>query len=175
HTGKAHTAIRKLSKLTSAFDQRLNLLVTLVLGNFFFYDLFCMIAVEKWKTRNRNGLLLWIDAVARVEALNALATYAFNHPENHYPQPVAGSAPAASGSAHAVSSSALTAADPSTSATGSSPATSGSSPDAAPLLIEATGLGHPLIPASRRIANDLTIGREERLILVTGSNMSGKT
>src|SRR6185312_16416584 len=161
HTGKAHTAIRKLSKLTSAFDQRLNLLVTLVLGNFFFYDLFCMIAVEKWKTRNRNGLLLWIDAVARVEALNALATYAFNHPENHYPQPV--------------SSSALTAADPSTSATGSSPATSGSSPDAAPLLIEATGLGHPLIPASRRIANDLTIGREERLILVTGSNMSGKT
>ena len=168
HTGKAHTAIRKLSKLTSAFDQRLNLLVTLVLGNFFFYDLFCMIAVEKWKTRNRNGLLLWIDAVARVEALNALATYAFNHPENHYPQPVAGSAPAASGSAPA-------AADPSTAATGSAPATSGSSPEAAPLLVEATGLGHPLIPASRRIANDLTIGREEKLILVTGSNMSGKT
>lgn len=142
HTGKAHTAIRKLSKLTSAFDQRLNLLVTLVLGNFFFYDLFCMIAVEKWKTRNRNGLLLWIDAVARVEALNALATYAFNHPENHYPQPVTETGP---------------------------------SPDPAPLLIEAIGLGHPLIPASRRIANDLTIGREERLILVTGSNMSGKT
>jgi len=149
HTGKAHTAIRKLSKLTSAFDQRLNLLVTLVLGNFFFYDLFCMIAVEKWKTRNRNGLLLWIDAVARVEALNALATYAFNHPENHYPQPIVEAGP--------------------------SPAAAGSSAAAAPLLIEATGLGHPLIPASRRIANDLTIGLEETLILVTGSNMSGKT
>jgi DNA mismatch repair ATPase MutS len=36
-------------------------------------------------------------------------------------------------------------------------------------------MGHPLIPASRRIANDLTVGRNESLILVTGSNMSGKT
>ncbi len=43
------------------------------------------------------------------------------------------------------------------------------------LLIEAVRLAHPLIPAARRVANDLTIGRDERLILVTGSNMSGKT
>ena len=135
HTSKAHTAIRKLSKLSSAFDQRLNLLVTTVLGTFFFYDLFCMIAVEKWKTRNHAGLLVWIDAVARVEALNALATYAFNNSGNNYPQPV--------------------------------------SEDT--LFIEAIGLAHPLIPASRRVANDLTIGRAESLILVTGSNMSGKT
>src|SRR5581483_2709 len=88
HTGKAHTAIRRLSRLSSAFDQRLNLLVTLILGNFFFYDLFCMIAAEKWKQRNRTGLLLWIEAVSRIEALNTLATYAFNHPENHYPTPL---------------------------------------------------------------------------------------
>lgn len=177
HTGKAHTAIRKLSKLSSAFDQRLNLLVTLVLGNFFFYDLFCMIAVEKWKTRNRSGLLLWIDAVARVEALNALATYAFNHSENHYPQPIAeaGLSSAASGPSPAVASSFTAVAGPSTAAYGPTAVASGSFPLAAPLLIEATGLGHPLIPASRRIANDLTIGRKETLILVTGSNMSGKT
>jgi hypothetical protein len=43
------------------------------------------------------------------------------------------------------------------------------------LFIEATRLAHPLIPAERRIANDCTLGRGERLILVTGSNMSGKT
>ena len=155
HTGKAHTAIRKLSKLSSAFDQRLNLLVTLVLGNFFFYDLFCMIAVEKWKTRNRGGLLLWIDAVARVEALNALATYAFNHPENNYPEPVAETAPAPT--------------------TETARTTAETAPPITSLLIETTGLGHPLIPASRRITNDLTVGRAESLILVTGSNMSGKT
>jgi hypothetical protein len=172
HTGKAHTAIRKLSKLSSAFDQRLNLLVTLVLGNFFFYDIFCMIAVEKWKTRNRAGLLGWIDAVARVEALNALATYAFNHPKDHYPTPVAAGAPG--------SGSPLTYAAPEPArplAEGARPLAEDARPpaQASPLFIEATGLGHPLIPASRRIANDLTIGREESLILVTGSNMSGKT
>jgi len=43
------------------------------------------------------------------------------------------------------------------------------------LFLETTRLAHPLIPAGRRIANDFTIGREDRLILVTGSNMSGKT
>ena len=43
------------------------------------------------------------------------------------------------------------------------------------LFLEAKGLAHPLIPARRRVANDFTIGRGERLILVTGSNMSGKT
>lgn len=140
HTGKAHTAIRKLSKLSSAFDQRLNLLVTTVLSTFFFYDLFCTIAVEKWKMRYRDGLLFWIDAVAQVEVLNALAAYAFNSPKNNYPEPIAESTDSKT---H--------------------------------LLIESTGLGHPLIPASRRIDNDLMIGREESLILVTGSNMSGKT
>jgi len=43
------------------------------------------------------------------------------------------------------------------------------------LFIQATALAHPLIPAGRRIANDCVLGRDERLVLVTGSNMSGKT
>ncbi|HWB93857.1 MAG TPA: hypothetical protein VG605_18490 [Puia sp.] len=157
HTGKAHTAIRRLSRLSSAFDQRLNLLVTLVLGNFFFYDLFCIVAAEKWKQRNRTGLLVWIDSVSRIEALNTLATYAFNHQENNYPLPLHPAiAPPTPGPN-----------DLSSPAVGSNPAGG--------LFIEATGLGHPLIPAGRRIANDLTIGVAESLILVTGSNMSGKT
>jgi hypothetical protein len=158
HTGRAHTAIRKLSRLSSAFDQRLNLLVTTILGTFFFYDLFCMMAVERWKTRNRAGLLVWIDAVARVEALNALATYAFNHPENNYPQPV---------------DETLLPGEPGTPAAAG--AETGFPPPAADLFIEAAGLAHPLIPAARRVANDLMIGRAEKLIVVTGSNMSGKT
>jgi len=43
------------------------------------------------------------------------------------------------------------------------------------LFIDAVQLAHPLIPAARRVANDFRIGLEESLILVTGSNMSGKT
>jgi hypothetical protein len=43
------------------------------------------------------------------------------------------------------------------------------------LFVSAARLAHPLIPAAERVANDCTIGKDQRLILVTGSNMSGKT
>jgi hypothetical protein len=39
----------------------------------------------------------------------------------------------------------------------------------------AAGLGHPLIPDDRRIGNDVEIGPPGTLVLVTGSNMSGKS
>jgi ABC-type multidrug transport system fused ATPase/permease subunit len=41
--------------------------------------------------------------------------------------------------------------------------------------IEADGIGHPLLPDDRRVANDLTIGPPGTLVLITGSNMSGKS
>jgi hypothetical protein len=40
---------------------------------------------------------------------------------------------------------------------------------------EAEGLGHPLIPAGRRVSNELTLDDDHRLLLVSGSNMSGKS
>jgi len=42
-------------------------------------------------------------------------------------------------------------------------------------VFDSQGLGHPLIPAARRVVNDLRLGGERRLILVSGSNMSGKS
>jgi hypothetical protein len=160
HTGNAHTAIRRLSRLTNAFDQRLNLLVNLLLSNFFFYDLHCMIGLERWKAANRAEFLDWLDAVATVERLNSLATFAFNNPDNNYPEPIAAASAAPRGNgAHVTDAS-------------SGPLQGTAAPG---LFIEAIRLAHPLIPAARRVANDLSIGHEERLILVTGSNMSGKT
>ncbi|MCM2316735.1 MAG: DNA mismatch repair protein MutS [Thermoanaerobaculia bacterium] len=44
-----------------------------------------------------------------------------------------------------------------------------------PPRVEATALGHPLIPADRRIDNDVAIGSPTRLLIVSGSNMSGKS
>jgi hypothetical protein len=131
----AHTAIRQLSRLASFFEQQHNLLVNAFLNSLIFYDLQCLIALERWKARYKAELPGWIEAVGSIECLNSLATFAFNNPEYVYPVPVAGNA----------------------------------------LFLEASGLAHPLIPALRRVANDFTIGRGERLILVTGSNMSGKT
>jgi energy-coupling factor transporter ATP-binding protein EcfA2 len=45
----------------------------------------------------------------------------------------------------------------------------------APAALEATSLGHPLIASSRRVTNDVTVGPEGTFLLVTGSNMSGKS
>jgi DNA mismatch repair ATPase MutS len=45
----------------------------------------------------------------------------------------------------------------------------------APLLYEAEQIGHPLIPASRRVANDVMLNDNRRLLLISGSNMSGKS
>ena len=41
--------------------------------------------------------------------------------------------------------------------------------------IEATALGHPLIDPDRCVRNDLSLGTDVRLLIVSGSNMSGKS
>lgn len=131
---EAHHAIKKLSKLSGLFDQRINLLVLLFLNGYFLYDLQCMWALENWKATNKDRFDKWINCTGAIEMLNALATFAFNKPT--YQWPVVN--------------------------------TNGVS-------IAGKGLAHPLIPSAECVANDFTMGIEERLALVTGSNMSGKT
>jgi DNA mismatch repair ATPase MutS len=41
--------------------------------------------------------------------------------------------------------------------------------------IEAVAAAHPLIPDVRRVSNDVTVGPPGTLLLITGSNMSGKS
>jgi hypothetical protein len=40
---------------------------------------------------------------------------------------------------------------------------------------DAQALGHPLLPKARCVGNDVTLGGELRLLVVSGSNMSGKS
>ena len=42
-------------------------------------------------------------------------------------------------------------------------------------LVDAIGLGHPLIPVERCVRNDVRFGRQPQLVMVSGSNMSGKS
>lgn len=44
-----------------------------------------------------------------------------------------------------------------------------------PNAIEVEELGHPLIALDKSVANDLTLTARERLVLLTGSNMAGKS
>ena len=43
------------------------------------------------------------------------------------------------------------------------------------MCFEAQGLGHPLIPAERKVANDFALPRLGEMVIITGSNMSGKS
>jgi hypothetical protein len=49
--------------------------------------------------------------------------------------------------------------------------------EAGPVRLAATGIGHPLIPAAKCVRNDVAIGGEggPRVLLISGSNMSGKS
>lgn len=44
-----------------------------------------------------------------------------------------------------------------------------------PPHFEATGIGHPLLPDARCVRNDLALTSNHRILLVSGSNMSGKS
>ena len=44
-----------------------------------------------------------------------------------------------------------------------------------PARIEASALGHPLLPGETRVSNDVSVGLPGSFLLVTGSNMSGKS
>ncbi len=75
-----------------------------------------------------------ISAIGEFEALCALATYAFEHPEDVLPEIV----------------------------------------EPGPHL-DCAGLGHPLLPEGQCVRNDVRFEPPQRLLLISGSNMSGKT
>jgi DNA mismatch repair ATPase MutS len=130
----AHHEIFRLSKLMNLLDQRLNLLVNFILNSFFLYDLQCIIALEKWKTKNSTDFISWIQTVGKIEALNSLSAFAFNNPDYCYAEIIK---------------------------------------DKPQIL--ATQMAHPLISRNEQVANDIAAGINEKLLLITGSNMSGKS
>ena len=46
----------------------------------------CAFAIEKWRTENGRHVGRWIAVVGEFEALNALAGYAYEHPEDPFPE-----------------------------------------------------------------------------------------
>jgi len=91
-------------------------------------------AIEAWRATCGAAVPRWLATVGEVEALCALAGFAYEHPEHPYPEIVEGEG-----------------------------------------LFEAEGLGHPLLSAKRCVRNDLRLGGELRVLVVSGSNMSGKS
>ncbi len=96
------------------------------------------ISIAAWKRTHAPAMRAWLAAWSEFEALNALATYAFEHPEDTWPTLL---------------------------------------PPEHPPTYEAAALSHPLLPHS--VTNDITLACPPaactRFLLISGSNMSGKS
>jgi DNA mismatch repair ATPase MutS len=82
----AAVSIQKLSRLVSAFDNRLNLLAALFLEGILLWDIQCMIRLERWKSVQGRHLTEWIDAIGEFDAYSSLANFSFNHQQFSVPE-----------------------------------------------------------------------------------------
>jgi hypothetical protein len=127
------TRLARLNRLTDYLDSRENIFVRLA-EPFVLWTPYWAIRVEEWRKQSGHAVRRWLEATGEMEALFSLAGYAFENPEDSFPE-----------------------------FTESAP------------RFEAEGMAHPLIPRVRAVRNDVAIGGELRAIVVSGSNMSGKS
>jgi hypothetical protein len=92
-------------------------------------------ALEAWRRRCGKSIAPWLHVVGQTEALCSLAAYAFENPDDPFPEVVA----------------------------------------ARRGFYEGEALGHPLLPSETCVRNDLQLSGELRVLVVSGSNMSGKS
>ena len=133
HTLPASTTIRKLSTLVGFIEARRNILLALFQLPLL-YPLITALAAERWRKAHGAAVAPWVEGLGEIEALLSVAAFAYEHPDDRFPELLAGSAG-----------------------------------------FEAKSLGHPLIPAAQCIRNDVALCAETRVLLVSGSNMSGKS
>jgi hypothetical protein len=148
---RADRQMRRLGRIMALADLR---------GWMFFYpiqlatlwNVHVLWLLERWQRAAGSRARAWLDALGDFEALAALATLSHDNPGWVFPELYD---PPAQPSNQA---------DPSV------------DPRAAlGRRMEAVELGHPLLPPSVRVGNDVAIGPPGTFLLVTGSNMSGKS
>lgn len=82
---KASHSISRLSKLMDELDQRSNVFMYIILNGLFFWELRQIMRIEAWKEQYAGDLPRWLTAIGDMDALNSLATFAYNHPGYAYP------------------------------------------------------------------------------------------
>ena len=55
------------------------------LNGLFFWEIRKIIQIEGWKEQYASELPRWLTAIAHMDALCSLATFAYNHPDYSYP------------------------------------------------------------------------------------------
>lgn len=104
------------------------------LGALFLWRTRMAAAFEAWRADSGPAIAGWLHAIGEIEALAALAAYAYENPADPFPEVADG-----------------------------------------PARYVGEGLGHPLLAPERCVRNDVELGAGVRLLVVSGSNMSGKS
>jgi len=159
----ASRAIRQLARIVYWIDAHHSLLAHIVELPLL-YTVQVAFAAEAWRARYGKRMRAWADIAAEMEALISLATYSYEHPADPFPELVGHD------SANHVGAE-LKPGQPLES-TGELSSTNISASTA---HFEAADLGHPLLPAAKCIRNSVTLDNSTRVILISGSNMSGKS
>ena len=129
-----------LQKILGYAELRHNGLVHFFANTGLLWDVWCALALDRWRLRAGRRVRAWMQSLGQVEALASLATFADENPDYAFPAVEDG-----------------------------------------PPRYTARGLGHPLLPRDRRVTNDVQLGADGAptaapiALLVTGSNMSGKS
>lgn len=89
-SGLPSKSISKLRSIISAFDNRNNFLIGVLLNLMFCWDVWCSLRLCRWHAQNRENYALWDQTLARFDAYSSLANWAFNNPQNAWPEPVVG-------------------------------------------------------------------------------------
>jgi hypothetical protein len=133
HTLPASTTIGRLSTIVGFVEGRRNIILALFQLPLL-YPLHVSLAAERWRRAHGAAVAPWIDVLGELEALLSIAAYAYEHPDDTFPELLDG-----------------------------------------PACFEASALGHPLLPAAQCVRNDVSLCGRTRVLLVSGSNMSGKS
>jgi hypothetical protein len=78
-------SIGKLRHLVESLESRRNLIIT-VSDPFILWSTQVALAIETWRQKFAPAFRQWLMAVGEIETLNALANYAYEHPEDSFPQ-----------------------------------------------------------------------------------------
>jgi len=125
--------IARLNRLIEMLDSRDNPFMKAV-GPLMLWTEQLAFAIEAWRRLSGRALRRWLDAVGEIEALCALAAYAYEHPADAFPEFESGAA-----------------------------------------CFEGEELAHPLLDRGRVVPNSVRLGGDLHVLIVSGSNMSGKS
>lgn len=76
---QAGQSLKKLFKLLNSFDFRYNMVVSLLLNSLFIFDIQVLCRLALWKEKHKSKVPQWFAALAEMDALISLATFAFNN------------------------------------------------------------------------------------------------